>query len=617
MTIPTPHPSLHAELELARADPSYATFYGIARRLGLLKSDAPPALPGQPLRITLLGTSTLEPFRPYLCVQLLLSGFSPTVTLGAWGQYKQELRTPNSPILRSDPQVVLLVLDARALLGDLYDFPLGTPDSRQALLQQRLADVQEDVQLLLEHTSAHIVLQTLVPPLRPLLGPLDTKEPLGCHALVAALNDGLRTLAQTHARVYLFDLAGTLARVGLDAAMPEKKRLLARIVFDRPAIPAVCQGWDRLIRALFKPARKVLVLDLDNTLWGGVVGEDGVAGIQLGPDAPGSSFLEMQRVAWALGRRGVILAICSKNNLPDVQEVLQQHPWMKLRESDFASIRCSWQEKAQSLREIAGELNLGLDALVFVDDNPVERAKVRETLPEVRVVELPADPAEFASTLADLPDFDTPSLTEEDRARGQLYAMRRQTEALREQSSSLEGFLQQLQTTVRVTPMTTLTVARTIQLLGKTNQLNVTTRRHTEAELRALERRGACIYAITLEDRFGDQGQVGVLILEPEGEGSWCIESLVLSCRVLGRGVEATVLAAADALARAAGAPCLRGALRFTQKNAPARSLYADAGFLLEHADEGGQVWARATSFPALEVPGWVTLSGGTTEGRR
>lgn len=635
--------SLEQGLEQARADRSYASFYGIARALGLLKgteqmSPALLRLPGAlpttdggagvrvlhqprlPIRVALLGTSTLEPFRPYLMVQLLLSGFLPSVSVGAWGQYKQELRSPDSSLVRSEPQVVMLVLGARELLGDLYDYPLGTVAERQSRLDELLAALNEDVALLLEHTQARVVLQTLVPPLRPWLGLLDAKEPLGSTALVRHLNQGLEALAQRYPRVYLFDLAGTLARVGLELAMPEKKRLLARVSIDRPAIPAVCQGWDRLCRAFFRPPRKVLVLDLDNTLWGGVVGEDGPGGIQLGPDAPGSCYLELQRVAWGLSQRGILLAICSKNNWLEVQDVLQNHPWMKLREGDFAAIRCNWQEKALNLREIAQELNLGLDALVFVDDNPVERAKIREALPEVWVVDLPSEPAEYATTLAELPEFDASVLTDEDRTRGQLYAIRRQTEALRERSGSLEAFLQQLETHVTIEPMSRHTLGRTVQLLAKTNQLNVTTRRHSDADLSRLEAEGARIFSVGLQDRFGDQGQVGVLILQPEEGGSaqagprtttLCIESLVLSCRVLGRGVEAAVLAFADQCARALGTETLVGPLRYTKKNVPARALYATAGFRLEHEDAEGQAWVYPSTCPPLQVPGWVTLVSG------
>jgi FkbH-like protein len=570
----------------------------------------PRPLPGTPLRIALLGTATLDHLRPYLEVHALLAGFSPSIYVGPYGQVHQEILSPDSGLHRFDPQLVILACEARDLLGDLYDFPGGTVEERQARAAAVADELVGSVRRLVETTRAYILLHDLAAPVQPLMGILDRKDPYGTAAMFRDLNGRLEAGLQPLPRAWLFDYAGLLARVGRDAASPDKRRFLARIAVDRGAIPALCQAYDAYLSAFFRPARKVLVLDLDNTLWGGVIGEDGLQGIKLGHDAPGNCYRELQRVCLQLSRRGVLLALCSKNNPEDALAALRQHPGMVLREDHFAAIRLNWQEKPLNLREIAAELNLGIDALVFVDDNPVERSKVREALPDVLVVDLPADPALYARTIAGLTCFETPSLTEEDRNRAQLYVQRRQTEALRAQSASLEEFYHSLDTVLTLLTVDDLSMARAVQLLARTNQFNLTTRRHTEADLRRMQASSRhTLLTVGLRDRFGDQGLVGLAILERDGDDA-VIESLVLSCRVLGRGVEQALLARLEAEARAQGATRLIGRLRKTPKNLPARDYYPQAG-LRQVREEGDEIdYALPLEAATLTVPAWIRIEG-------
>lgn len=596
--------SLDNLLVEARLDRSYARFYGLARRLRALGSERT----GQPLKLALLGDTTLDHLVPYLEVQLQLAGFVAQLYVAPFGQHRQEVLNPESGLYHFAPDAILFLLEARAQLGDDYDFPQGEASQRQALVQQRADETVSLAELLLQRTRAHVLLHELIPPLHPLLGMLDIKEPFGALAQVHAYNQRLLQAVQNHERLWWIPTPRILGETGIEQASPDKRRFLARIVFDRAAAPPLAAAWERILRGLFLPARKVLVLDLDNTLWGGVIGEDGIRGIQLGHDAPGNCYLELQRVALSLSQRGIVLALCSKNNLEDAMQPFREHPAMLLKESHFAAIRCNWQEKALNLRALAEELSLGLDSFVFVDDNPVERAKVREALPEVWVVELPEDPALYARTVAALPCFETPRLTAEDRQRSQLYVQRRQTEALRQSSASLEAFLTSLQTQLTVEPVEARSLARAAQLLARTNQFNMTTRRHSEADLeRMLASPDFLVLTFGLSDRFGPQGHVGLVILQQRPDALE-LESYVLSCRVLGRGVESAIIAhcASEALRR--GKQRLRGLLRFSKKNAPARELYRQLGFVLIRADEQGQDFELDLHQQTLEPTPWIQL---------
>lgn len=595
-------------LASARADRSYANFYEVWRKL----KRASGPLPGTAVNIALLGTSTLDHVTPYLTVHALLAGFSPTIYVAPYNQIRQEILNPSSGLHAhcrpNTSSIVFLAYEPLDLLAELYDFPVGQEAARRQRAREVVDGIVSDVEQLLARSTARVVVHDFAPPTHPLLGILDSKEPYGCNALIRDINQQLEERLRPLDRAFLMPLSTALARAGRDVASPDKRRFLARIVLDRAALPRVCEAWERYLCAFFVPARKVLVLDLDNTLWGGVIGEDGIGGIKLGDDAPGNCYKALQQVAQQLSRRGVVLAVCSKNNAEDALAAIQSHPGMVLREDAFAAIRCNWQEKSLNIREIAAELSLGLDSFVFVDDNAVERAKVREALPEVLVVDLPSDPALYAQTLASLTCFETPHLTAEDRARGQLYVQRRQTEALRSQCESLDEFYLSLQTVLTLRPVDAMSSGRSAQLLQRTNQFNMTTRRHSEADLERMRTDGRFhLLAISLQDRFGDQGQVGLVLLEMQDSDA-IIESFVLSCRVLGRGVEQAILGTVAELARSQGAHRLIGQLRYSKKNTPARELYPASGLQILTEMPEGIDYAYDLSLPGPTIPAWIHI---------
>jgi FkbH-like protein len=357
------------------------------------------------------------------------------------------------------------------------------------------------------------------------------------------------------------------------------------------------------------------VADLDNTLWGGVIGEDGMTGIKLGPEFPGAAYQNLQRAMLDLTRRGILLALCSKNNVEDAMEALENHPGMILRPKDFSAVRINWSDKSQNLREIASELNVGTDALAFLDDNPVEREQVRNALPEVTILDLRGDPLTYAAIVRDCPAFERLALSSEDQQRTTLYATQRERSQAEQSFQSKEDFFRYLEQEAEFAPVAPATLARVAQLTQKTNQFNLTTRRYSEQQIADMAARpGWHVLSIKVRDRFGDHGLVGVAITCDEAD--ICeIETFLLSCRVIGRAVETALLSHLAQTAKARGRQRLAGRFIPTKKNAPARDFYAQHGFQLLEENADGSVWSLPLEQHTIATPDWIKLK--ITEGER
>ena len=352
--------------------------------------------------------------------------------------------------------------------------------------------------------------------------------------------------------------------------------------------------------------RKAVVVDLDNTLWGGVIGEDGIDGIKIGREYPGAAFLALQRALLDLHRRGVILAIASKNDERDALDVLDRHPGNLLRREHFAAHEIGWNPKPESLRRIAAELNIGLDSLVFVDDNPAEREAVRRELPQVLVVELPQDPMQYAASLRALPCLERVRVSSEDRDRGRQYAEQRSRAAYKTSAATLEDYYRSLEMIVEIAPLGDANRARISQLTQKTNQFNLSTRRYDEAALAALAAEDATrVYGCSVRDRFGDNGLVGVVIVRDRSP-AFEIDTLLLSCRVIGRTIETAMLSYVATQARRAGARSLRGWFVPTAKNEPAADFYSRHGFEQVEARDGASLWQCDLLRTQIEWPEWL-----------
>ncbi|MBV8971434.1 MAG: HAD family hydrolase, partial [Sphingomonadaceae bacterium] len=434
-----------------------------------------------------------------------------------------------------------------------------------------------------------VLVATIPPPAEPLFGSLDAVEPGSVAGQVAALNAQLVEWARAK-RIVLVDIARTAALVGLARWHDAGQWNAAKLPFDPDLIPLYADVVARTVAAIRGTTRKCLVLDLDNTLWGGVIGDDGVDGIKLGQgSAAGEAFLAIQQTALALRERGIILAVCSKNDDDVARGPFRDHPEMPLKETHIASFVANWGDKATNLRAIAAALNIGIDSLCFLDDNPVERAQVRRELPMVAVPELPADPALYPRALLAGGWFEAVAFADEDRSRADQYRANAERAAFAG-TSDMAGYLASLDMVADFRPFDSVGRARIAQLINKSNQFNLTTRRYTEAEVAAMEADPAKItMQIRLADRFGDNGMISVVVIDTKASE---IDTWLMSCRVLGRRMEEAVLSQVVAAARAAGATQLIGRYIPSAKNRMVADHYPKLGFERVSGEDGGEtVW--------------------------
>jgi FkbH-like protein len=469
--------------------------------------------------------------------------------------------------------------------------------------------VQAWVRSFREHSAANLIIHNLEQPEIPSLGVLDAQSSSDQKAAFEQINRQMCDLAGKYRGVFVLDYDSLVARHGRIRWRDRRKWLTARMPIAADQLIHLAHEWLRFLVPLTGKTARVLVVDLDNTLWGGVIGEDGMQGIKLGAEYPGAAYQALQRAMLDLSRKGILLAVSSKNNRDDAMEVLENHPGMLLRPQHFAAMRISWDEKAQSLREIAAELNVGVDSLAFLDDNPVERESVRVSLPEVTVIELPDDPLEYADALRACPVFERLTLSTEDQQRTALYAAQRERSQVQESFSSKEDFFRFLQQRAEIGPVTPATLARISQLTQKTNQFNLTTRRYTEQQISDLAARpDTNVVSIRLQDRYGDHGLVGVAITRDQGADCE-IDTFLLSCRVIGRTVETALLSQVAQNAVRRGRQRLLAWFLPTKKNAPAKGFCAQHGFELQSENAEGSLWVLDLKQRPIACPAWTKLT--------
>ena len=591
-----PPARLHRLAGLARHRLSYLEMLQLDRALAQAMPASPTPIPGfTALRLSLLSTHTVDHLLPGMRVAALRHRLLLTTHVGTYGQYRQELLDPDSALHRFKPDVVVLALAAREFLAGIE---IGaTREAAEAALRGAMADLQE---VWRAAAPASVIQQTFLDTAEPLFGNYDTSVPATPAALTLRLNQLLADAVATSG-INLLDISRAAARDGLDAWHDIGRWLQAKMEISPAAVDAYGEQLARILAAQRGLSRKCLVLDLDNTLWGGVIGDDGLSGIVLGEgSAAGEAHLALQRHAAQLARRGIILAVCSKNEMAIAEEVFARHPDMHLRRDDIACFIANWEPKAGNLREIARRLNIGLDSLVFVDDNPVERAAIRAELPEVAVPELPADASLYVRCLADAGYFEAAGFTQEDRQRSGQYLANAARDSAQQSCRSTGDFLQSLNMRLQCGRARDVDLPRVAQLINKTNQFNLTTRRHSQEAVAAFANDAAgAVLQFRLTDRFGDNGLVSVLILRPVPGAADALEidTWVMSCRVFGRELEFEAMNVAVETARALGARRLLGRYLPTAKNDVVKTLYDRLGFQPSAAAadaDGGTHWILA-----------------------
>ena len=547
----------------------------------------PENLATKPIRLALLGSSTMAHLHPAIRVAGMRRGLWISIYENDYGQYWQELSDPSSGLNTFAPTTILLALDAHHLAAGVgAHLNAAEIDRLFAELTDRIGACWR---LARENFRCPVIHQAALPVHAGLLGNNEHRLPGSRRAFVERANRELRAMADAEG-VDILALDAQAAQDGLGAWHDPVLWHHGKQEISPAAAPVYGDLLGRLLAAKQGRSAKCLVLDLDNTVWGGVVGDDGLSGLVLGQgNAAGEAFVAFQEYARDLARRGVILAVCSKNDEANALEPFEQHPEMVLRRSDIASFVANWNDKPANLRAIAAELNIGLDSLVFVDDNPFERNLVRGELPMVAVPEMSDDPAAYAQTLADAGYFEGVSITDEDRTRSQQYQSNRERELLKASVTDLDSYLRGLEMRLIWRRFDAVGLQRTVQLINKTNQFNLTTRRYSEDDVLALiDDPRALGLQLRLIDRFGDNGVIGIVIGKMTDNDELLIDTWLMSCRVLGRQVEPTTLnLLADAGIRL-GARHLVGEYLPTKKNGMVRDHYVKLGFTVTEARPDG-----------------------------
>jgi FkbH-like protein len=543
----------------------------------------PPTLPFQ--RVAVLGSVTIDYLTRAVACGILTEGTAPTVYQAPFGAYVQEILDPTSPLHRFAPDLAVIAPTWRDLIAPL---PIGASTTEVDAALDAKASLFATLWDRLAAKGVKLIQHTLVPPSARYCGIAERLAPAAPANQVRRLNAKL--LEAGRGRVHWVDMETLAEDIGARNFGATRFWHAAKLDFDQRWLPDYLPLFRAAWRAANARVKKVLVLDLDNTLWGGVIGDDGAAGIAIGPGSTeGETFAEFQSYVKALGERGVVLAVCSKNS-PEIAATGFTAPGGILQREDFAAFECSWNDKAGGLRRIAKDLNLGIDSFVFADDNPAECELVRQELPEVAVVHLGTDPTQLIEKLDSGHWFDLPHYTTEDFGRAGAYTARAAALAEQSQATDLGGFLRGLAMLGSLYRPAEADIPRVAQLEQKTNQFNLTTRRYTEGAIRDfLARNDAIVLAFRLADRLGDHGLVSTLIALQEDE-TLRIDSWLMSCRVFSRSAEPFILRGLIELAHQRGVARLAGEYLPTAKNDVVADLYHRMGF--RRAD-GEALWSR------------------------
>src|SRR5271170_1834537 len=570
------------------------------------------------LKTYIVRSVTIEPILPFLTTEAVLSNYVLELNVGGYGSYVDELLNPQSSLAKFKPDLVFILLELEDNAGRLPELCAdGIGDAVEAEIEESVARMTQLVRNFRSGSSARILFQGCVVPDHTSLG--DVGEANLPHSLTNAvhqLNQRLAALCRTVSDCVFFDVDHFAARHGRANWRDARMFLASRLPVSSASFGIYARGLIRSFSPLFRAPRKVLCTDLDNTLWGGVLGEEGPEGIATGSAFPGNCYLEYQRYLKQLASRGILLAIVAKNNDADVREAFQiRAADLGLSLDNFVATKISWNEKAASIRELAEELSLGLDSFVFVDDNPVECEAIRQQLPEVAVLTAPVEePWKLVDLLSAQPFFDAAVVTDDDVNRLNEYKAQAQRAELASSAGDRDEFLASLEIVCTFQSALQAPLSRAVQLLAKTNQFNLTTKRRSAAEIEEFaSAAGGQAVVVRVRDRFGDAGVVGLALARKEGDSCF-IDSLLLSCRVIGRGIETALLAHLGEHAMRSGAKVLVGEFIATKKNVPCADFYSDHRFTKRAPageDQSDSVlyeldltaWVPAS-------PKWITLEG-------
>jgi len=538
-------------------------------------------------KIAILASFTLTGLDECLKVKCAESSINYKSYVGSYNQYNQEFFDQSSNLYKFDPDLTFLFIDIRSLFGEIFYFPYNiSSDERKSFVKNKINELENLIQKFNDNSNSKLILANFNIPSYSPNGIIETKTDFSFHEMIEEINKSLRSFSKKYNSLFIYNFNNFVSKFGEKNIFDYRQYHLGDIQIAFNFIPYLADDLMGYVKPFCSKNKKCVVLDLDNTLWGGIIGEDGFDGIELGHTSNGKAFVEFQKQLLSLWHQGIILAINSKNNFDDAIKVIREHPDMILREKNFASIQINWNDKAQNIKQISEEINIGLNSIVFFDDDKINQERIKQEFPEVLTVELTKDPSQYTTILHDLNDFNVLQNTEDDRKRGEMYAQQRERHELKQSISNLDDFLKQLNIEVKIKKSNEFLIPRISQLTLKTNQFNLTTKRYQEEQIRDLSNNEnfevGCAQVI---DKFGDNGVTGVYIVE-KNEKIWIIDTFLLSCRIMGRGIEDGILSQILKNAKENGVEQIKAEFIPTEKNKPSADFLSDFGF-----EKQGNYW--------------------------
>jgi len=530
-----------------------------------------------PVKLALLGDTATQ----FLVQALRGAGYTEGYDLQIWeadfNQVERQVFDSGSELYEFNPDVIVIFQSSHKLLGTYNKMK---PEAWSTLADSRLQLIQEMYNQLKQQLKAKIIYYNYAEINDAVFGNYANKLSSSFVYQQRKLNLGLMDLAAALPDLFICDISSIQNGLGKSNFFQSNIYINTEMVLSLDALPFVAEKTTGIIKALKGNFKKCVILDLDNTTWGGIIGDDGIENIQVGSLGIGKAFSEFQYWVKKLQKRGIIVAVCSKNTESIAKEPFEKHPDMVLRLDDIAVFVANWETKVDNIRHIQSILNIGFDSMVFLDDNPFERNIVRENIPGITVPELPEDPAEYLEYLYTLNLFETASYSGEDAERTKQYQVEAQRAVLQKSFGSEDEFLQNLEMISVVEPFTRFNTPRVAQLSLRSNQFNLRTVRYTEADIETIAADADYApFTFTLQDKFGDNGLICIIILKKENSDTLFIETWLMSCRVLKRGMENFTLNTIAAYAKEKGFSFLKGEYLPTAKNEMVKDHYKKLGF--------------------------------------
>ena len=539
------------------------------------------------IRIAFVGSFTLNGFEETMQVQCNDEKINCITYNSPYNQFNQEILNEDSNLYKFKPDLIFLIIDSRIILEDSFYFSnINSEDEKKKFTSKKFDEINNLIKIISKKSQSKIVITNFTIPTYTSLGIYESKIEYGTKEIILDLNKKLKVLSKNIDSCYVYDFNSFVTKFGEKNVIDYKKMYYGDIKINFDIIPYLIYEFLSYVKPILGLNKKCIVLDLDNTLWGNIIGEEGIEGIKIGPYPEGRSFVEFQKVIKSLSENGIILAINSKNNQKDAMKAINEHPHMILREQDFSCIKINWNDKISNMKEISNELNIGLDSIVFFDDDPVNRELLRMSIPEINTVELPKDPSTYAQILRNLNDFNTLKITKDDTQRKIMYKQEQNRQKLESSTENLNEYLKKLDIKIKIKLDDKFSISRISQLILKTNQFNLTTKRYQEEEIREFVKDETMIVGCSeVEDKFGENGITNVFIIKTK-PNEWIIDTFLLSCRIMGRGIEEGIIGKILEIAKNKGIEKITATFIPTEKNKPAENFLKNYGF-----EKDGEKW--------------------------